>query len=151
LESAKAAAQLLSSYPGKQLLILGDMGELGNEARRYHQEVGEFAKALALNTVLSLGVLSQSASDAFILNNDNNEKSQHFSQRSELMTHLITMLSQQLSQGQQDLAILVKGSRSSHMEYVVKDIMDWFEKMNKGQVNNEEVDNQDNQSKEGLA
>ncbi len=151
LESAKAAAQLLSSYPGKQLLILGDMGELGNEARRYHQEVGDFAKALALNTVLSLGVLSQSASDTFILNNDNNEKSKHFSQRSELMAHLITMLSQQLLQGQQDIAILVKGSRSSHMEYVVKDIMDWFEKMNKGQVNNEEVDNQDNQSKEGLA
>lgn len=151
LESAKAAAQLLSSYPGKQLLILGDMGELGNEARSYHQEVGEFAKSLQLNTLLSLGVLSQSASDAFIQNNDSDEQSQHFSQRAELMTHLITMLTQQLSQGQQDIAILVKGSRSAHMEHVVTDIMQWFEQMNTKQVTSQYADNNDNQSKEGLA
>ncbi len=151
LESAKAAAQLLSSYPGKQLLILGDMGELGNEARSYHQEVGEFAKSLQLNTLLSLGVLSQSASDAFIQNNNSNEQSRHFSQRTELMTHLITMLTQELSAGQQDIAILVKGSRSAHMEYVVADIMHWFEQINSTQVSSQHADNKDNQCKEGLA
>ncbi len=130
LESAKAAAQLLANYPGKQLLILGDMGELGSEARSYHQEVGEFAKALQLNTLLSLGVLSQSASDAFAKNNDKNEQSQHFNQRADLMVYLFNMLNQQLSAGQQDIAILVKGSRSAHMEHVVTEIITWFEKMN---------------------
>lgn len=165
LESAKAAAQLLSNYPGKQLLILGDMGELGSEARSYHQEVGEFAKRLKLNTLLSLGVLSQAASDAFAKENHNDEQSQHFNQRSELMAHLFTLLDQQLSVGQQDIAILVKGSRSAHMEHVVTEIIEWFAQMKVQQDVNQSVSQKsvtsknqasknqssDNQSKEGMA
>lgn len=148
LESAKAAAKLLANYPGKQLLILGDMGELGSEARSYHQELGEFAKGLQLTTLLSLGVLSQSASDAFAKENDKNDQSQHFNQRSDLMAHLLNMLSQQLSAGQQDIAILVKGSRSAHMEYVVTEIIQWFEKINAQQGQNQV---NEHQSKEGTA
>ncbi|KGJ95275.1 UDP-N-acetylmuramoyl-tripeptide--D-alanyl-D-alanine ligase [Colwellia psychrerythraea] len=157
LESAKAAAQLLSNYPGKQLLILGDMGELGSEARSYHQEVGIFAKRLKLNSLLSLGVLSQAASDAFAKDNDNDEHSQHFNQRTELLTHLFTLLNKQLSVGQQDIAILVKGSRSAHMEHVVKEILEWFEQMNvQKDINNDlrtSTENiaSDDQSKEGMA
>jgi UDP-N-acetylmuramoyl-tripeptide--D-alanyl-D-alanine ligase len=164
LESAKAAAQLLSNYPGKQLLILGDMGELGSEARSYHQEVGEFAKRLKLNTLLSLGVLSQAASDAFAKENHNDEQSQHFNQRSDLMAHLFTLLDQQLSVGQQDIAILVKGSRSAHMEHVVTEIIEWFAQMKVQQDVNQSVSQKsvtsknqasknqssDNQSKEGM-
>ncbi|PKI13079.1 UDP-N-acetylmuramoyl-tripeptide--D-alanyl-D-alanine ligase [Colwellia sp. 12G3] len=138
LESAKAAAQLLSNYPGKQILILGDMGELGSESRSYHQEVGEFAKHLQLHTLLSLGVLSQSASDAFAKDNDKNEHSQHFNQRADLMAHLLNMLNQQFCAGQQDIAILVKGSRSAHMEHVVTEIIKWFEQMNAQQDINQE-------------
>lgn len=148
LESAKAAAQLLSNYPGKQILILGDMGELGSEARSYHQDVGEFAKHLQLHTLLSLGVLSQSASDAFAQDNDKNEQSQHFNQRSDLMAHLLNMLSRQLSAGQQDIAILVKGSRSAHMEHVVTEIIQWFKKMNTVQGINQV---NEHLSKEGTA
>ena len=155
LESAKAAAQLLSNYPGKQLLILGDMGELGSEARSYHQEVGEFAKRLKLNTLLSLGVLSQAASDAFAKDNHNDEQSQHFNQRSDLMAHLFPLLDQQLSVGQQDIAILVKGSRSAHMEHVVTEIIEWFEQMKVQQSINQSASQEsnasDNQSKEGMA
>ncbi|GAW94506.1 MULTISPECIES: UDP-N-acetylmuramoyl-tripeptide--D-alanyl-D-alanine ligase [Colwellia] len=147
LESAKAAAQLLSSYPGKKILILGDMAELGTDARSYHQELGEFAKSLQLNTLLSLGVLSQSASDAFAKDNDQSEQSQHFSQRAELMAHLLTMLNQQLSAGQQDIAILVKGSRSAHMEHVVTEITHWFEQMNSQESPNQAM----NVSKENNA
>ena len=134
LESAKAAAQLLSTYSGKQILILGDMGELGSEARSYHQEVGEYAKQLQLNTLLSLGVLSQSASDAFIQGNNNNENSQHFNQREDLVACLTALLIEQLSSGFQDIAILVKGSRSAHMEFVVKDVIQWFEQRNAKQA-----------------
>lgn len=151
LESAKAAAELLSNYSGKQLLILGDMGELGNEARSYHQEVGEYAKHLSINTLLSLGVLSQSASDAFAHNNDKSEQSRHFSQRAELMKHLLNMVTQQLKAGQQDIAILVKGSRSAHMEHVVTDFIQWFEQMNAKQNTSQNVGANDNQSKEGKA
>ena len=77
------------------------------------------------------------------------------------MNHLLGMLDQQLSLGQQDIAILVKGSRSAHMEHVVTEIMHWFEQMNSQQSTSEEScanennasNNQasENQSKEGKA
>jgi UDP-N-acetylmuramoyl-tripeptide--D-alanyl-D-alanine ligase len=141
------------------------MGELGSEARSYHQEVGEFAKRLKLNTLLSLGVLSQAASDAFAKENHNDEQSQHFNQRSALMAHLFSLLDQQLSVGQQDIAILVKGSRSAHMEHVVTEIIEWFAQMKVQQDVNQSVSQKsvtsknqasknqssDNQSKEGMA
>lgn len=163
LESAKAAAQLLASYAGNKILILGDMGELGSEARSYHQEVGEFAKKLNLNTLLSLGVLSQSASDVFANSDSQNTSSQHFSQREMLMAHLIHIVEQQLSVRQTDIAILVKGSRSAHMEHVVTDIITWLEQKNNNQtgavsndaesISTEQADsnNNKNQNKEGMA
>ncbi|MBU2894841.1 UDP-N-acetylmuramoyl-tripeptide--D-alanyl-D-alanine ligase [Colwellia sp. D2M02] len=129
LESAKAAALLLSSYNGQQIFILGDMGELGADARSYHEEVGYYAKELGIDQLFSLGVLSQSASDVFSkkeLEQQSAEQGQHFSQRLELMNRLCKQIEQYLAQGQQDIAILVKGSRSAKMELVVADIMNWF-------------------------
>lgn len=151
LESAKAAVQLLSTYSGKKIFILGDMGELGSDARRYHQEVGEYAKSLQLNTLLSLGVLSQSASDVFSQANDNNEQSCHFGERAELMAQLVTLLTQQLSAGQQDIAILVKGSRSAHMEHVVTDIIAWFTQLNATKNTGAVAATSNNKNIEGIA
>ena len=119
VESINAASNLLASYPGRTVLILGDMGELGGEARRYHQEVGEYAKSKNINDLLTLGVLSQNTSDAFY-QGDNTQK-QHFSSKENLVSRLQRML-----QGEdQQVTILVKGSRSAHMEYVVADIIQW--------------------------
>jgi len=119
VESIKAATDLLSSYSGQRILILGDMGELGSQARSYHQEVGEYAKACNIDNLLTIGVLSQSAADAF--------DGKHFSERSKLMYCLISLLENE----KQNISILVKGSRSAHMENVVKDIMSWLENEDK--------------------
>ncbi|MEI6894915.1 MAG: UDP-N-acetylmuramoyl-tripeptide--D-alanyl-D-alanine ligase [Colwellia sp.] len=168
LESAKVAVQLLANYAGNKILVLGDMGELGSAARSYHQEVGEFAKDLQVNTLLSLGVLSQSASDSFAKHNDQNYLSQHFNQREELLHHLMKIISQQLLMGQQEIAILVKGSRSMHMEHVVTAIIKWLEQGNTEQSDTGESTSQvgiirsandfnkqhkksENQTKEGMA
>ena len=115
VESIKAATDLLSSYPGRRVLILGDMGELGAEARGYHQEVGEYAKACNIDNLLTIGVLSQSTADAF--------NGQHFSEREQLMRCLISLLENEHN----NISILVKGSRSARMENVVKDIINWRE------------------------
>ncbi|WP_440874519.1 UDP-N-acetylmuramoyl-tripeptide--D-alanyl-D-alanine ligase [Thalassotalea sp. PLHSN55] len=123
VESVKAAAELLSSYPGRRILILGDMGELGSKARSYHQEVGEYAKSLKIDNLMTLGVLSQSASDAF------NGNGQHFSSREMLVKQLSNLLSDEA----QHIAILVKGSRSAHMEHVVEAIKDWRSKHHTGE------------------
>jgi UDP-N-acetylmuramoyl-tripeptide--D-alanyl-D-alanine ligase len=115
VESIKAATDLLSSYSGRRVLILGDMGELGAQARSYHQEVGEYAKASNIDDLLTIGVLSQSTADAF--------NGRHFSDRAQLIHYLISLLENE----QQNISILVKGSRSARMENVVKDIMNWRE------------------------
>ncbi|MDN3653560.1 UDP-N-acetylmuramoyl-tripeptide--D-alanyl-D-alanine ligase [Thalassotalea ponticola] len=115
VESTKAAVELLSGYKGRRILILGDMAELGEDARRYHQDIGEHALALGVDNVLTLGVLSQSASSVY----DGNGA--HFSQRDKLLAHLIELCAGE----QQNITILVKGSRSARMEQVVQDIKSW--------------------------
>jgi UDP-N-acetylmuramoyl-tripeptide--D-alanyl-D-alanine ligase len=113
VESIKAATDLLASYSGRRILILGDMGELGAQARGYHQEVGEYAKHCEIDELLTIGVLSQSSADAF--------QGHHFSERTPLMRCLISLLENE----QQAISILVKGSRSARMENVVQDIINW--------------------------
>ncbi len=121
VESIKAATDLLANYPGRRVLILGDMGELGVEARSYHQEVGEYAQKRGIDDLLTIGVLSQSTSDAF--NKKNNEQGMHFSEREKLVAQLKMLLAGE----EQQISILVKGSRSAHMEYVVQDIINWHD------------------------
>lgn len=111
--SVKAAIDLLASYPGFRGLLLGDMGELGTDARLYHEQIGEYAKNAGINLLFTVGVLSQSASDLF------HEHSAHFSQRQPMLDRLMPVIS-----AQQDVTLLVKGSRSAKMELVVQDLLE---------------------------
>lgn len=108
--SVNAAIDVLSSFPGRRIAILGDMGELGEKARYYHEKVGEYAQQKGVNDFYSLGVLSQSASDVF------GSSGHHFSDLGEL----VASLNEQLAYEKQDITILIKGSRSARMENVVK-------------------------------
>ncbi|WP_426358432.1 UDP-N-acetylmuramoyl-tripeptide--D-alanyl-D-alanine ligase [Pseudocolwellia sp. HL-MZ19] len=120
VESIKAATDLLASYPGKRILILGDMGELGAEARSYHQEVGEYARDCKIEHLLTVGVLSQVTADAF---NQSKETSCHFSSKEALIEALHPLLKNE----EQQISILIKGSRSAHMEHVVKEIITQYQ------------------------
>lgn len=110
VDSAKAAIDLLATFPGRRILIMGDMAELGQQARMYHEEVGLHAKKQGLDDLLSLGVLSQSTSGVF------NGKGCHFSDKGSLVSHLKSLL----ANDERNITILVKGSRSSKMEEVVE-------------------------------
>lgn len=107
--SVKAGIDLLESFSGHRILVLGDMAELGEKARYYHQEVGEYAKHKGIDNVYSLGVLSQHASQVFQV------QGSHFSN----IQSLIEKLTLDLQFEQRDITILVKGSRSAKMERVV--------------------------------
>lgn len=110
--AVKAAIDLLVSYPGQRILVLGDMAELGSDARLYHEQVGKYAKEQGVNLLFTLGVLSQSASDCF------NGQGHHFSARQNLVERLMPLLAQQAT------TVLVKGSRSANMELVVQDLLE---------------------------
>ena len=113
VESVKAAIDLLASYNGHRVLVLGDMAELGADARLYHEEIGLYAKKAGINLLFTLGVLSQSASDLF------NGQGAHFSSRQALLQRLMPVVSEQ-----QEVTLLVKGSRSAKMELVVQDLLE---------------------------
>ena len=108
--SVNAAIDTLSSFSGIRVLVLGDMKELGEKARFYHEQVGEYAKQKGINYLYTMGVLSQSASAVF------NENGGHFSD----VESLLAAMESDLLVQQRDISILVKGSRSSKMERVVE-------------------------------
>ena len=132
VESIKAAISLLANYTGQRILILGDMAELGSETRAYHQEIGEFAKEQGIDVLLTLGVLSQHTSDAFARNNQG--ISEHFSDKQALNNYLFNLFAPLTKNTEQAISVLVKGSRSAHMEYVVEDIMSWHGEQHRSQI-----------------
>ncbi|MGJ8681110.1 UDP-N-acetylmuramoyl-tripeptide--D-alanyl-D-alanine ligase [Paraglaciecola sp.] len=107
--SVNAAIDLLSSFAGRKILLLGDMAELGEKARYYHEKVGEYAKQKGIDELYSLGVLSQSASAVF------EQNGKHFSD----LSLMIAFLNENVIFEKCDISILVKGSRSARMELVV--------------------------------
>ncbi|QBL08471.1 UDP-N-acetylmuramoyl-tripeptide--D-alanyl-D-alanine ligase [Rheinheimera sp. D18] len=113
VESVKAAIDLLTAFVGYRILVLGDMAELGTDARLYHEEIGLYAQKAGVNLLFTLGVLSQSASDLFA------GQGAHFSSRQALIQRLMPIVLEQ-----QEVTLLVKGSRSAKMELVVQDLLE---------------------------
>ena len=54
-DSVRAAIDVLASLPGPRLLVLGDMGEVGEQGLAFHQEVLQHALASGLDQVLCSG------------------------------------------------------------------------------------------------
>ncbi|MDN3413160.1 UDP-N-acetylmuramoyl-tripeptide--D-alanyl-D-alanine ligase [Pseudoalteromonas sp. APC 3250] len=113
VKSVKAAIDLLSDIQGHRILALGDMGELGEDARKYHQEVGEYALAQGIDELFTLGVLSKCASDVYGLPN------RHFSNREQMLQQI----QNSISKVDKKITLVVKGSRSSRMELLVTDLV----------------------------
>lgn len=114
VKSVCAAIDLLSEIDGTRILALGDMNELGEQAREYHQQVGQYAKQKGIDVVYSLGVLSRYASDVY------EQANRHFSGRDQLCQQLLN----QLKQTTQKTTVVVKGSRSSRMELLVNQLVE---------------------------
>jgi len=107
--SMQAAIDVLADEEAIKILVVGDMGELGNDAEAMHAQLGEYAQAKRIDYLYTFGLLSQAMSDAF------GEKAQHF----EAIETLIDAIKQELSAG---VTVLVKGSRFMKMERVVNAI-----------------------------
>jgi UDP-N-acetylmuramoyl-tripeptide--D-alanyl-D-alanine ligase len=106
-DSVLAAVGVLASRPGTRILVLGDMGELGDGAPGLHREVGEKAKAAGIHRLLCLGELSIHAVQGF------GPGAMHFERIEELLAEIEQALGP-------DVTVLVKGSRFMKMERVVK-------------------------------
>jgi UDP-N-acetylmuramoyl-tripeptide--D-alanyl-D-alanine ligase len=105
--SVRAAIAVLAGMSGKKVLVLGDMGELGEDARALHAEIGAAAKAAGIDLLFTLGDLSAAAAQAF------GEGGRNFEYIEDLLHDIENLLAP-------DVTVLVKGSRFMQMERVVK-------------------------------
>jgi len=112
-DSVIAAIDLLAQMQGPRILVLGDMGEVGEQGVVFHQEVGRYASQAGIDHLLALGNLSLHAVLAFEEKKALGQNAQHF----EAVDVLIKNLKGLLSDAQ---SVLVKGSRFMKMERVVQ-------------------------------
>jgi UDP-N-acetylmuramoyl-tripeptide--D-alanyl-D-alanine ligase len=105
--SMRAAISVLAQAGGKRVLVLGDMGELGDNAATFHAEIGAEARRAGIEKLYALGELSRNAVREF------GSGAQHFASIEELLNALENELDE-------NSTVLVKGSRFMKMERVVK-------------------------------
>ncbi len=100
-----AAIDILSGFCGRTVLVLGDMGELGEWAEQGHRQVGEHARG-RVSALYACGPLMQHAVEAF------GAQGRHFASQADLIAALAAEDGPQTT-------FLIKGSRSAAMEKVV--------------------------------
>lgn len=107
--SMKAAVDVLKVQAGEKILVLGDMGEMGEGAEALHADIGLYAKASGINTLLTLGTSSAHMTQAF------GSGARHYETVEDLNADLLAHMTA-------NSAVLVKGSRFMKMERIVKAI-----------------------------
>ena len=104
-DSMRAGIDVLAATIGRKVLVLGDMGEIGEAAGQYHDEIGGYAKSAGVDVLFALGDASAIAARNF------GDGARHFRKIDEL----IEALRPELTAG---TTVLVKGSRFMRMERV---------------------------------
>ena len=105
-DSVRAAIEVLRDLPGPRLLVLGDMGEVGQDGPAFHAEAGEYARAQGIEHLLCLGELGRLAAQVF-------PGARHFETMDDLNAAVLALWPSVDS-------VLVKGSRFMRMERVVQ-------------------------------
>ena len=126
-DSVRAAIDTLKLTGNSSWLILGDMGEVGNQGPEFHREVGEYAASQGVDKLFALGEQCQFAIAGF----EDSKKalsltasSQHFADMDLLISTLRNELQNQATHSSRHLNILVKGSRFMRMERVVQALLE---------------------------
>jgi UDP-N-acetylmuramoyl-tripeptide--D-alanyl-D-alanine ligase len=102
-DSVRAAIDVLAELPAPRLLVLGDMGEVGDQGPQFHAEVGEHARQRRIDMVLTLGEQAVAIGG------------RHHADIASLNSAVLAQLPKVAS-------VLVKGSRFMKMERVIEAI-----------------------------
>jgi UDP-N-acetylmuramoyl-tripeptide--D-alanyl-D-alanine ligase len=105
-DSVEAAIDVLAAAPPPRWLVLGDMGEVGDNGPLFHDEIGAYARAAGVERLFAVGALTAASVAAF------GAGAEHFSSVEGLALHVADAVAA-------DTTVLVKGSRFMRMERVV--------------------------------
>ncbi|HEY4958765.1 MAG TPA: UDP-N-acetylmuramoyl-tripeptide--D-alanyl-D-alanine ligase, partial [Caldimonas sp.] len=103
-DSVRAAIDVLAALPAPRWLVLGDMGEVGDQGPAFHREVGAYASERGIETLWAAGAESASTAAPFA-------GARAFA--------TVEALIAALAEAPRAASVLVKGSRFMRMERVV--------------------------------
>lgn len=109
--SVKAAIDLLSVCSDKTAIVLGDMAELGKEAVFQHEQIGAWAAKKNIKQLVAIGNFAKNTAAGF------GQQALVFQHQDEAIKKLPDTL-------EIGATVLVKGSRSAHMENIVNALVD---------------------------
>ena len=109
-DSVRAAIEVLRELPAPRVLVLGDMGEVGDQGEAFHREIGQYAHEQGIEQVLTLGSLARHVAAQL-------PTAQHCGDAPADMPALLDKVQGLLPQVS---SVLVKGSRFMQMERVVE-------------------------------
>ncbi|MFY3386271.1 UDP-N-acetylmuramoyl-tripeptide--D-alanyl-D-alanine ligase [Paracidovorax sp. MALMAid1276] len=108
-DSMRAAIDVLAELPAPQLMVMGDMGEVGDQGPQFHAEAGAHARERGIARLFVLGAQGAHAAQAY------GPGARHFEDMASLLAAVHEALPTVGS-------VLVKGSRFMKMEQVVQAI-----------------------------
>jgi UDP-N-acetylmuramoyl-tripeptide--D-alanyl-D-alanine ligase len=106
-DSVRAAIDVLAAASAPRVLLLGDMGEVGERATDFHREMGRYARERGIDAVLALGEHTREAVAEFGVGG------RHFDSIEALVTAARELAAPSAT-------LLVKGSRFMRMERAVQ-------------------------------
>jgi len=109
-DSMRAAIDVLAGFAAPRLLVLGDMGEVGNQGPAFHAEIGAYARDRGIDALWATGELAPHAVQAY------GAGARHFARAEELAQALGEDKERTVANA---AAVLVKGSRFMRMERIV--------------------------------
>ncbi|MGB4360169.1 MAG: Mur ligase family protein [Rhodoferax sp.] len=108
-DSVRAAVEVLAALPGPRLLVLGDMGEVGDQGPQFHAEALQLALAMHIEKIIVTGSACAQAAKPFAA--------------IEVHADMAAVQAAVLAALPTVASVLVKGSRFMKMERVVEAIV----------------------------
>lgn len=105
-----AALEVLKTYEGRKIAVLGTMKELGEESPKAHEEVAKYAKDSKVDMLITLGEFNSDFEAGF-----GSENFKAF----DSIEDIVHYLKQNLKDGD---VLLVKASRSMKFENIINEL-----------------------------
>ncbi|ENW83598.1 hypothetical protein F909_00609 [Acinetobacter sp. ANC 3929] len=115
--SMRAAAQVLLQQQGLKVMVMGDIGELGDSSWQEHHDLGRDLSLLPLEHLVVVGEFAAAAKQG----SSHSEKLHAFATQAEALPFLINLVQ---THQPQSMSFLFKGSRYTHMETLMADLME---------------------------